>query len=320
MSNLSPKTSFDILENYRWSLSNYTSLKNEVPRIILTARQPSVSVFSQTLDNFINTVSTAAGNVVRNSTANLGNYIPGSTSVPFFQDLKNQTEKGIKDLYFPIFYGEKPTVQGLYVFPHFPKQNIQLQTGEWLTIDAFEAGKQTASALSTLLGGATTQNFTENALNLLKTASEFAGTLDSTNRSFGVLDKPKVFTSHNSRTVTIQFMLYNIIDSKDWLRNRRFIKEFSLINSYQKVNIAQGKPPVIFEARIPGTFYSPAMVMQDWTVENVGNFRQLVDENNVTCQVPDIYGISITLTELNMPSQNLLNFGFETNNNIAEGQ
>jgi hypothetical protein len=121
-------------------------------------------------------------------------------------------------------------------------------------------------------------------------------------------DKPKMWSSHQPRTFEIKFPLFNTINPDDWLLNRDLCVLLINQNLYNKRDYVTALPPVFYEVLIPGQHYSYAACVTDITVYNRGNMRVLNtkgDKGKLPATVPDAYEISISLTDLTMPSKNL---------------
>jgi hypothetical protein len=77
-------------------------------------------------------------------------------------------------------------------------------------------------------------------------------------------------------------------------------------NLYNKRDLITSLPPVFYEVLVPGQHYSYASCVTNITIGNKGNMRKLsMKDKNITCIVPDAYDVSITLTDMVMPSKNL---------------
>jgi hypothetical protein len=116
----------------------------------------------------------------------------------------------------------------------------------------------------------------------------------------GVFDRPRVFTSHTERAVTVEFPLYNTKNAWDWTKNRDLIYKLMTQNLYNKRDYITGSPPVFYRVFVPGQYFSFASCVTNFKVENLGNTRMEYG----SFIVPDAYQVSITLQEMVMPSLN----------------
>jgi tRNA A-37 threonylcarbamoyl transferase component Bud32 len=62
---------------------------------------------------------------------------------------------------------------------------------------------------------------------------------------------------------------------------------------------------VFYELIILGQHYSYASCVTQLTIYNRGNMRLLADTDGVPVNVPDVYEVDMTLTDMVMPSKNL---------------
>ena len=116
----------------------------------------------------------------------------------------------------------------------------------------------------------------------------------------GAFDRPRIFTSHSERTITISFPLFNTVEEGDWVKNRELIYLLMEQNLYNKRDYTTGLPPVFYDVYIPGQYYCFASCITQINVENLGNTRLLYNE----FIVPDAYQVTLTLSEMTMPSKN----------------
>ena len=219
-------------------------------------------------------------------------------------DIANRnTSKGLLNVYDEI-WPDNPT-NWVYRFPYFNKTHYELNTPNWSKVDKpGEALKSAAGGAS----GALDKFGLKNASKLVDLASAGADAasaaaelaLGFASPLVGTVDRPRIFTEHSERSITIQFPLYNTIKSADWTRNRDFFYRFASQNLFNKRDFITGLPPVWYRVYVPGQYYSHASCVTNFTVENLGNTR--LEYNNYI--VPDAYQINITLTEMLMPSLN----------------
>jgi len=197
----------------------------------------------------------------------------------------------------------------VYKLPFFTDINFELNTGQWKSLDTLEAaGNAVEGAVGTVAG--------KGAAKAVNTAQDIIGNVVMAGLSLGypkvgIMDRPKLWESHDFRSYTIRFPLFNTkrqttkYGVDDWKINREFCFLFINQNLFNKRDFITGIPPVYYEVEIPGQHYSYASCVTNITVSNRGNLRLLQDDQGVTCNVPDAYEISITLTDMVMPSKNL---------------
>lgn len=198
----------------------------------------------------------------------------------------------ILSMYGPIMPKDEPT--GFhYKFPYFNKTGFELSSPDWQEVGdvgsslsklADLAGKRGAQAKE--IGG---------AINSLMDLSNQAQ-----NPSYGAVDRPKVFMSHQDRAITISFTLYNTFAAWDWQKNRDLGYLLMSQNLFNKRDYVTGVPPVFYDVFIPGQYYSYASAMTNIKVDHLGNQR-LINDSYI---IPDAYQFELTLTELVKPSKN----------------
>lgn len=313
---LSP-VAVNVVNDYPWTLSNVKTRK-DIPYIKLSEHRMNESLLQRQLRFYGLGIAEATANLgleaanqgsnaVNNSLGSLAKLVNiglglAGLSLPTFQGTGT---RDILETYDEI-WPDNPT-NFEYYFPYFSKTQYELTTPQWQQTDA--VGQAIAGGLSQA-GTAVAQSkgaLDKTAINLgtasaiikgAEAAAEFA--LKAVYPVAGIVDRPRVFTNHNERTVTIQFPLYNTKGEFDWIYNRRFITTFASQNLFQKRDFITGLPPVYYRVYVPGQYFSFASCVTNFTVENLGNVR-LEYEDII---VPDAYQVTITLTEMLMPSLN----------------
>jgi hypothetical protein len=195
-----------------------------------------------------------------------------------------------------------------YVLPYFSDVNFSVSTPEWASLDGLEelggvvkqGANVFAEGLGDLIGGA--------ASTVGKIGAGAYGTMYP---KVGIMDRPRLWKEHAPRTIEIKFNLFNTQHPDDWKKNRDLCMLLINQNLYNKRDFITGIPPVFYEILVPGQHYSYAACVTNITVFNKGNMRTLkMDEQGVagfipSAIVPDAYEISISLTDMVVPSKNL---------------
>jgi len=267
----------DIVRNFRWTLSknfnnNTADSLDEVPYIDLVEYQIDEGIIKTQLDFYIT--------AVKNAVASDDPMAP----------------------YENLFPKTKPTFNS-YRFPYFSETNFEINTPVWSSLDTLEQGAKAAESLAGVLGG---KGFAEFVGGTIQAAAAGTGAaLAFSYPKVGIMDRPRLWQSHDFRSINIKFPLFNIIDPEDWKKNRSLC--WTLINSnlFYKRDFITGIPPVFYEITIPGQHYSYASCVTNLVINNRGNMRKLKDSNGVDAIVPDAYEVNITLTDMVMPSRNL---------------
>lgn len=254
----------DVAKDYPWTLSPPT---DEIPYI------------------WLNEYRCTKSQILRGISAGIG------SAVKKFNPL-GATITEIMDMYNAIMPKDNPS--GFhYKFPYFNKSGFELGSPDWREMGSLtdslkdmsgffgERGKQGAEAL----------NVTGSVVNTA---------MHSMNAAVGVVDRPKVFMSHQDRSITISFTLFNTFAEWDWTKNRDLAYLLMSQNLFNKRDYITGVPPVFYDVYIPGQYYSFASAMTNIKIDHLGNQR-LINEEYI---IPDAYQFELTLTELVKPSKN----------------
>jgi hypothetical protein len=262
----------DVVKEYPWTLSKNQDLLNEVPYAILVEFAVDESTIQQQISYYGTAVATAA----EGTTNPLAPY----------------------EKLFP-----RNTTGNVYSFPYFSDINFQINTPPWQSLDTLEQGQKFAEGLGGLTFGEDGAKAVSRIIEGVKLTA--GGALAATYPRVGIMDRPKLWSSHDFRTIEIKFPLFNTVGPKDWLKNRDLCWQLVNQNLFAKRDFITGIPPVYYEILIPGQHYSYAASVTNITIYNRGNMRTLLDNDGGPTIVPDVYEVNITLQDLVMPSQNL---------------
>lgn len=271
---------FNVLENFRWTLSKHQNRK-DVPYIWLkefnaneTTIQKQLNYYTQLLPD----KALAAAGVA-------------SSNEPL-------------DIYKEIFPHTDRDNCYQYVLPYFAKNNLELTTPNWTRIEP--AGDILASGASSAVGGiaslfgADRKAVAEGTKAVLDSANSLANLGAAAQYPIvGALDRPRIFSEHGERSITISFPLFNTVDPNEWKANQKFVHTLMNQNLMYKTSYVTGIPPVFYDVFIPGQYYCWASCVTNLNVENLGNTR-IIDSTIV----PDAYQVTITLAEMVQPSKN----------------
>jgi hypothetical protein len=178
-----------------------------------------------------------------------------------------------------------------YRFPYFSDISNEV-TSTWVTLDILEKIKSAASKVG--LGEAL-----ELGTNIAKLGYE------ANYPRVGVMDRPKLWEQSTPRTINIKVPLYNTVDFADIKRNWDLCYLLLYQNMFNKRDFITAIPPVFYTVYAPGQFFSIAMYVSDLKIYNKGNIRRIRVDDKFR-NIPDVYEINITLTDMIMPSQNML--------------
>lgn len=209
--------------------------------------------------------------------------------------------------YAELFPKDKPT-GFVYQFPYLTDINFQLSTPQWQSLDTLEQGQKFASSVMGVLGGQGAADVT-NAI-IEGAGGAYMGAQALSYPKVGIMDRPKLWQNHEFRTTEIKFPLFNTYTENAWMVNRDLCWLFINQNLYNKRDFITSVPPVFYELYVPGQHYSIASCVTNITVTNRGNMRRMktfdgTENTAMESNVPDVYDVQITLTDMVMPSKNL---------------
>ena len=259
---------FDVVGKYRWTLSEGRS-RDDIPHAHLSEYNANETMIQKQLNYYTQLVPDKA--FAAAGVAGLANSL---------------------DVYKEIFPHTDRDNCCTYRVPYFNKTNMELTTQAWQEITpAGEALAAEASKLGKFAEGVAAGLNILNKMANIATAAQYP--------VVGVLDRPKIFAAHSERTITISFPLFNTVNTQDWKANQRLITKLMSQNMLYKTSYVTGVPPVFYEVLIPGQYYCWASCVTNINIENLGN-KRVIDSSIV----PDAYQVTITLTEMVMPSKN----------------
>jgi len=146
-----------------------------------------------------------------------------------------------------------------------------------------------------------------------------------------MIEQPKGFTfDGRERSYTVKFPLFNTKDFTEIIRNWQFIYLLTYQNTPNRITRDLIDPPCIYEAKIPGVWYSKYASITNMQVDFVGGRREmdmpvpyltsaedgsvdgksesnwLLQKRKITTVIPDAYMVTITVTELFSETQNFM--------------
>lgn len=264
------KQEFDVVKNFKWTLSNVGYDTREIPYIRLLEHKVNQTSITKQFKFYTN----LAGDALTSAAGSSQSQRTDST-LNVYKELWPQNPTGFS-----------------YKFPYFNKINMELSTEPWAALDSI--GDVAKSGVAAIPG---IGKDLAKGVDLIKAGTNLA--LNLQYPAVGVADRPKIFMAHSDRTITISVTLYNTMDVKDWVKNRELLYILMSQNHFNKRDYTTGIPPVFYEVFIPGSYYSAACCVTNIRIENLGNQRLMM--NSI---VPDAYQLEITLTELTKPSKN----------------
>lgn len=264
----------NVVKDYDWTLTP-SSIRDTAPVIILKEFEVNESAIKRQLYFY-------------------GAGIQGSTT--------GNTPGGILSPYAELFPKDRPT-GFVYQFPYLTDINFQLNTPQWASLDTLEQGQKFISSIAGVVGGQGAAGVTDAILQ--GAGGAYMGAQALNYPKVGIMDRPKLWQSHDFRTTEIKFPLFNTYNPNAWLVNRDLCWLFINQNLYNKRDFITSVPPVFYEILVPGQHYSIASCVTNITVTNRGNMRRQIGSDGLESNVPDAYDVQITLTDMVMPSKNL---------------
>lgn len=211
------------------------------------------------------------------------------------------TNDDILSPYENLYQKDRPT-GFVYYLPYFSDTNFEVNTPMWTSLDSLEQfGKSASSGAGALLGESAAE-FVDTTLNAVGQAT-LAG-LSLAYPRVGITDRPRLWDSHELRSISIKFPLFNTLNAEDWKKNRELCELLVNQNLYNKRDFITSIPPVFYELLVIGQHYCYASCVTQLTIYNRGNMRLLTDNENRKVNVPDVFEINLTLTDMVMPSKN----------------
>jgi hypothetical protein len=157
--------------------------------------------------------------------------------------------------------------------------------------------------------GVANYSLAETALNIFSAIEKFRKIAPGTS-----INQPQVWSGSGAATYTVNFTLFNTglaSDQKslnDIIRkNLNFKRRLLMATLHDQRTAILSSPPALFEVLIPGIRISPAAVISQLTVSNIGQMNQLTDINNIEEIFPDAWEFNIQITELISESRQILN-------------
>jgi hypothetical protein len=178
-----------------------------------------------------------------------------------------------------------------YTVPYFSDVSSEVQSS-WTSLDFLEKIKGAASFVGA-------GEFVEKLEKLYTLRQEL------TYPRVGQMDRPKLWESSTPRTINVKFPLFNTISVTDIKKNWDLCYLLMYQNMFNKRDFITAIPPVFYTVHIPGQFFSIAMYVSDLKIYNRGNIRR-IDVGGKFRNIPDVYEIDMSLTDMLMPSQNMM--------------
>lgn len=264
----------DVVNSYRWTLTEHNDAqqgRKETPRAILTEWRMLQSAL-------INSSKYYAVGAAQQTPGNSNSYSgqPGMQGYSGLFDFKNPTG----------FW---------YMFPYFSDVANEVDN-TWTALDILEKIKGAADLISPQLG-----EMADLAVQGVMLGKE------ANYPRVGIMDRPKLWESSSFRSINIKFPLFNTVSFEDIKKNWDLCYLLMYQNMFNKRDFITAIPPVFYTVYIPGQFFSIAAYVSSLKIYNRGNIRSMaIDSTNKRRNIPDVFEIDMTLTDMVMPSQNMM--------------
>jgi hypothetical protein len=292
---------FNILKQYPWTLSNLTD-RDDLPYIALTEHRINQNMLQRQALFYGRGVLQTGAQILGTATT----LAQGINPLTVISNMAVKSEIGKQNILqvYEEIYPDNPTNIN-YIFPYFSKTQFELNTPQWTKVDGMQ--EELGKIMSGIANVAKRAEVPEvgDVIMGIKEGMDVGidlgrAALKTQYPYVGITDRPRIFAEHGERSITISFPLYNTRSEYDWIQNYRFYYVFASQNMFLKRDWITGYPPVFYRVRIPGQYFSFASCVTNISIENLGNVR--MDYGSFI--VPDAYQVTITLTELLMPSLN----------------
>ena len=153
------------------------------------------------------------------------------------------------------------------------------------------------------------------------------GLAQSFSKTFNVIEpgvyveQPKFYDFKGTgSSYTISFPLINTLNYEDVIRNWQLIFLLIYQNTPNRITRSLIAPPVIYEALVPGTWYSKYTYISNIAVDYIGSTRKMqitlpsltrnvfddfkLGHTDLNTIIPDAYNVTLTFTELFPEAQN----------------
>lgn len=287
----------DVLYNYPWTLTP-PSGRTETPYAVLTEFRVLRSALESSAAYYLNGVAQIAqdtGEAVVAAAGAVKNAVTGTqngTGEPQAGTPDKTEHLAVMEGYRGLLDFKNPT-NFWYQFPYFSDVANEVQSS-WTALDILEKAKAAANIVSPALGKGA--DLAVGAFMLGREAKY---------PRVGIMDRPKLWQESTFRSINIKFPLFNTESVSDIQKNWDLCYLLLYQNMFNKKDFITGVPPVFYTVNIPGQFFSIGMYVSDLKIYNRGNFRNMLVGGHRR-NIPDVFEIDMTLTDMIMPSQNML--------------
>ena len=311
----------DIINNFPWTLTPQSSFAlKETPYIELTE--------FYLLDSVLNQLFLAYGIKVNDRT-DLTNAFATTFGVPnnqaplLYEGLYDHTNPTGFVYKFPYFTNMRNSISNSWKEKNMYEEVLQKQIyfsgleGGALGGVIKQAGKKLAKStpwINALIPEASTSKkysemITRTEAELTQTGLGLNSPVARPVGTDPALDVPKIWSTTTPQTFSFSFPLYNTLSEQQIISNWEFCHLLTYQNLFNKRNLFTGIPPVFYQIKIPGVYYSKAGYISSLNIKNVGNIHRVnikIANQEIEVNIPDAYSIDIAVTDFFIPSKNFL--------------
>jgi hypothetical protein len=268
----------DVVFNYPWTTTPSLG-RTEAPFVILH----EFRLLDSALKNNIRYYATGA---VQTTIGNVTDIQPQNDSTgshPYYRDNNLKGYAGLFDFKHPTRFN--------YILPYF-NETVNSVNSTWNALDIMDkikgiAGDKVGGAVEDIVGAA-------------------GFVYEAGYPRVGIMDRPKLWNDSQFRSIEIKFPLFNTLDFSDIKKNWDLCYLLLYQNMFNKRDFVTAIPPVFYTVNVPGQFFSLAAYVSDLKIYNRGHIRRIdIDGSKKLRNIPDVFEISMTLTDMCMPSQNM---------------
>lgn len=264
----------DVVFKYPWTTTPLAG-RTEAPFVILHEFRLLDSALKNNIRYYATgAVQTTVGNFTQTDAKGVH---------PYFRDSNLKGYAGLFDFKHPTKF--------TYIFPYF-NETFNGVSSTWNALDIMDKIKGLAGDK---IGGG------------IEDIVKAAGFIyEAGYPRVGIMDRPKLWNESTPRSIEIKFPLFNTLDYSDIKKNWDLCFLLLYQNMFNKRDFVTAIPPVFYTVNVPGQFFSLAAYVSDLKIYNRGHIRRIdIDGSNKLRNIPDVFEISMTLTDMCMPSQNM---------------
>ena len=291
--------SVDVIRNYKWTNTTLgAAALDEIPYICLTEYRylrTGMQLLNQAKSN-LQIVNAIKDTDPYSSLYDFTNPTGFQYILPFFSDAYYNVNTSFKD---SDAFGAIGAMAGGAGAVTNAAKGMDTSGG---TAGSVGRAAGYAQAGGALIGGAA--KAVEGVAGVFNMSSNAAG-------GTGKLDLPKIWDTTSPRSITFKVYLFNTIDVKDIAMNWELVHLLRYQNLMNKLTLVTAIPPVFYQVFIPGQHNSIGSWISNLQIDSIGVTRRfkMSDvglEGSGDVHIPDVFGITITLNDFLMPSQNMI--------------